>query len=250
MKRSERNKVKTEPQQRHPEPNNQGTDNHERHISGGINVRGEIETKRPPDLAQEHAAERKEDNAQERKKYVVEIITLISVLVVALLTALQACYTREAVNNSEIQFHSDQRPILWITNDLGMPVSCGTAGQVCWNWQYQNYGKTPAHEVKFYQFIQIGDGPWVRSFSSHEGPDLGAPIPPGKIDNDSIVSDPATRVDIDKSRTIDHYIRIKVRIEYRDAYGASYESGFCYGTLVAGWPKTMNYCPPPDNYIH
>lgn len=76
MKRSDRNKVKTESDQRHSGPDHAEADNHERHISGSINVRGEIETKRPPELTQEHNTERKEDNAHEKKKYRVEIATL------------------------------------------------------------------------------------------------------------------------------------------------------------------------------
>src|SRR5258708_5737621 len=93
-----RNKVKTQSEQRHPDPNHNKAADHERYISGSVNVRGEIETKRPPDLAQEHNTERKEDNAHEKKKLVVEVATLVIVAIYAGLTAWQGCSTQEAAN--------------------------------------------------------------------------------------------------------------------------------------------------------
>jgi hypothetical protein len=112
MKRSERNKVKTESDQRHSDPRQHETDNHERHISGGINVRGEIETKRPSDLTEEHATERKEDKTSSRNKFIVEILTLIVVAIYAGLTAWQGCSTRTAAYAAKSAAETANRSLL------------------------------------------------------------------------------------------------------------------------------------------
>ena len=120
MKRGERIKWKTEPNQAQSAPQHHSADDHKRDISGSINIRGEIETKRPPDLAQEHATERTEDHAQDKKRFVVELITLIFVILVACLTALQDYFTWKYVGISQATFNSSQRPYVGIN---GIAVS-------------------------------------------------------------------------------------------------------------------------------
>jgi hypothetical protein len=101
MKRDERKKVKTDGDQGHANPHADSADKYERHIDGSIVVRGEIETKVPPDLVQKHDREREEDGTQERKKFRVEIITLFFVAIVACLTAWQDYLTHEEVQVSQ-----------------------------------------------------------------------------------------------------------------------------------------------------
>ncbi|MGB8990094.1 MAG: hypothetical protein WCC37_26090 [Candidatus Sulfotelmatobacter sp.] len=118
--------MKAESDKRHPDPNHQEADNYQRHISGSIHVRGEIEAKRPPDLAKEHNTERQEDATHARKTFVVEIITLIVVAIYAGLTAWQGCSTQKAANATtraadtaeqnfaftQSEFRMEQRPYL------------------------------------------------------------------------------------------------------------------------------------------
>src|ERR1017187_7776491 len=79
MKRDDRQKVKADVDQRHADPNQTKAADHERHVSGNINVSGEIEAKRPPDLTQEHKTERKEDAAHEKKTFVMDSSTSLLV---------------------------------------------------------------------------------------------------------------------------------------------------------------------------
>lgn len=135
MKRSERNKVKTDSGQRHPSPNQNETDNHERRVSGSINVRGEIEAKRPPDLTHEHNTERTQDNAREKKKFVVEIATLFVVAIYAGLTWYQGCSTKKAADaakNSADTAHDalviGERPWIKIKHRIVKPLNFDFVG--------------------------------------------------------------------------------------------------------------------------
>src|ERR1019366_212188 len=91
MKRDDRQKVKADVDQRHADPNQTKAADHERHVSGNINVSGEIEAKRPPDLTQEHKTERKEDAAQAAKS--------------------AAETAASGIAESQKQFRTDERPI-------------------------------------------------------------------------------------------------------------------------------------------
>ena len=157
MKRSERNKVKTESDQRHSDPHHTEADNHERHISGSINVRGEIETKRPPDLTQEHATERKQDNAREKKKFVLEIGTLVVVGIYAGLTFWQGCINRDLLKVSRDTFNAANRPYvgqdtiatnyLWwdekTKTTMQKPVADPQATSVNFQFNIKNFGPVP-----------------------------------------------------------------------------------------------------------
>jgi hypothetical protein len=144
-----------------------------------------------------------------------------------------------SVKESHEQFLTEQRPILWITNNLGLPQACGDR-QICWTWHYTNYGKTPAKNIRMYGFMKIANGSWKPSFAAEKSrgmPDISPPIPPGKEDIDTVVSDPG--VDFSQVSKVDHYVSIKIRITYQDAYNGRHESDVCYATLVSG---ALNYC--------
>ena len=246
MKRSDRNKVKTEPDQRHSVPDHAEADNHERHISGSINVRGEIETKRPPDLTLEHNTERKEDNAHEKKKSRAEIATLVVVAIYAGLTWWQGCSTKKAADaaqtaastakqaliDSRVNFAADQRPILWLTNQLGEPTPFNnpkdsTNGQIIWTWHFTNYGKTPPVEVRFRDYFKFGDGAPVPSYGQ-ESQDVGAPTPTGKDDFASVISAPMKRSDM-RELIASGKVGIIVVIQYSDLRGGSTKLAFAFG---------------------
>jgi hypothetical protein len=146
MKRSERKKMKTDANQGHANPHPDGRDKYERHVDGSIHVRGEIETKRPPDLAKEHATERKEDTTQERKKYVVEAVTLIFVIIVAGLTGYQACLSREQIQISE----RGSRPFIGPLTFTMAHEWLDETGK----WQVANTKTPPATRAEFQSVIK------------------------------------------------------------------------------------------------
>ena len=98
VKRDDRKKVKASADQAHPDPHDGLAEHNECHVSGSVNVRGEVETKRPPDLTKEHNTERKEDKTSNRNKFVVEVTTLIVVGIYAGLTGWQGCSNKTAAD--------------------------------------------------------------------------------------------------------------------------------------------------------
>lgn len=150
-----------------------------------------------------------------------------------------------------------QRPIIWLasTEKITTPQSNWLPqfirdrlnpqyGQIVWSWAYTNYGKTPPQNILIDHFMRLGDGPWKRS---HGRPpkSFGAPIPPGKVDFATVVSDPIPESEYVRLSNLDHSISIKIHIEYADVYGNKYETGICFENLTSG---PIGYCED-GNYI-
>jgi hypothetical protein len=274
MKRSERSKVKTEGEGKHPDPHNDERDNHERHISGSVNVRGEIEAKRPPDLKDEHDTERKQDNAREKKKIVVEISTLVVVAIYAFLTWWQGCSTKRAADAATSAADTasraltlDQRPWLYAERftlakepALNEPIDISS-------WM-SNSGKTPGLNVMTAQRLLWRN--YEPSFAEAELDPLiqrAAPkglITPGlrqdKITSSTVATNVMTRPD-----EINFYnagatkLYLFSEIAYCDSLGNRYwtkqcvwhsrtqgleEVGFCGEGNTAGRDATYKDCPP------
>jgi len=90
----------------------------------------------------------------------------------------------------------EQRPIVWLTNDLGAPhlimsklPSDPTTGQIVWDWHYTNYGRTPALHVSYRHFIVV-DGKRSERFGVKSTSSSAAPLPTNKDDFTSVVSAP------------------------------------------------------------
>jgi hypothetical protein len=81
----------------HPQPNQNRTRDNKTEISGDIFVRGEIETHLPPSEVQKLATAEEKHDTRENKRYLVELITLLVVIIYGALTGWQAWETRQAV---------------------------------------------------------------------------------------------------------------------------------------------------------
>jgi hypothetical protein len=158
---------------------------------------------------------------------------------------------RDAVTQARDQFRQDQRPYIWLTNSgLGTPEFILTrpnevppTGQILWTFHYTNYGKSPAYKLRSYKFISVErNGRFSASYGSSKAPSSeGVPVPPNKDDMGTVVSDPGiTQAAFNQMTRVDNAIRIKVRLEYSDAYGGKYETAICIGRLVVG---SIQYCP-------
>jgi hypothetical protein len=72
-----------------------------------------------------------------------------------------ASTAEDALKTARENFRSEQRPIVWLTNDLGAPVfvpnpkKADNTGQIVWDWHFTNYGKTPALHISFRHFMRI-----------------------------------------------------------------------------------------------
>lgn len=153
-----------------------------------------------------------------------------------------------AVSQTRDQFRQDQRPFVWLTNDLGQPEFVpkpGTpTGQVVWDWHFTNYGKTPAYGIRFRQYFKVGNE-FRPGFGSTEQPGIGSPLPPTKVNFSTNVSDPINADEFSRLIDLDQAIAIRIVMEYTDAYGGKYESGFCLERLRT---KAITYCQD-GNYV-
>jgi hypothetical protein len=101
-------------------------DSGDSHMNQDIHVRGPIEIHRSPSLTEEHRAERNESNAQEKKRNVIQIITLISLFIVAGLSFWQDVLTRRIANLTQRTYETSQRPYI---GDEGINCQLLTTGK-------------------------------------------------------------------------------------------------------------------------
>jgi hypothetical protein len=146
----------------------------------------------------------------------LEIAAFFVILIYTIFTALMYCANKkaadaaasaagtaeQALQDARKNFLVEQRPIIWLTNDIGEPrifvnPTDPSSGQILWAWHFTNYGKTPVQGLRFRQYMKLGDGPFDLSHGE-EGDDAGAPTPPGKVDFDSVISDQLKRTDMER----------------------------------------------------
>jgi hypothetical protein len=131
-------KPKSHSNQGHADPDKAGREQYKRHIDGDLTVRGQIETHFPPNLIEQHKTERKEDKGREKKKFIVEVLTLAAVVIYAGITFWQACLTKRGIENNAAQFWAENRP--WLTFRAESPPDEKARVVV----GFTNTGKTPA----------------------------------------------------------------------------------------------------------
>ncbi len=147
-------------------------------------------------------------------------------------------------------FRHDQRPYIWLTNELGSPrivsprAGQSATGQVIWTYHFTNYGKSPALNVRFYQYIKIGDRGFTSSYGAKEE-HRGAPLPPNQDSIATVVSDEISREEFNQLLIADERISTRIRFVYSDSYAENYETGICLTRLHTG---AIGYCKD-GNYI-
>jgi hypothetical protein len=160
----------------------------------------------------------------------------------------------ESQDTSKRQFYADQRPYIWLTNNLGGPTflrppgSKGDDGYVVWDWHYTNYGKTPARDVRFNQGMQIGDEV-LNKPRVFDGPEkTGAPLPPNKDDfTTSFFKTKISSKEFNRLTSNENTIVVYGHFTYTDSAGNQYETALCMYHLKLG---PISYCPEPTaNYI-
>ena len=68
----------------------------------------------------------------------------------------------------------------------------------------------------------------------------GTPVPPNKDDFGTVVSDPGITLEqYNRLLGVDNAIRVRIQMQYTDAYGGNYETEICLGRLVSG---AIQYC--------
>jgi hypothetical protein len=167
-------------------------------------------------------------------------VTVIS----AIAAVISASTALMALTTARENFRADQRPVVWLTNDVGRPEfvpsvnQTDDTGQILWGWHFANYGKTPALRITFRHFISIEDNT-AESYGAVD-PSFGGPLPTNKIDFSTVVSRPGiSRDEFNKLMKIDRSVGISGAIFYFDAYGKKYETTFCVKRLSTG---AITYC--------
>jgi hypothetical protein len=151
--------------------------------------------------------------------------------------------TVKALNLTRDHFQQEQRPYLWVTNNLGSPAfvpnpKTPAAGQVIWTYHFTNYGKTPAYKIRFVQYMKLGDGPLVQSYGE-PSQSIGAPLPPNKDDFSTIVSEPITQQQFLEFSNGPGGITMQAHFSYTDGFGGSYVTHLCARRTNAG---SITYC--------
>jgi hypothetical protein len=240
----------------HSDPDDNGTRNQKRSITGDVHVRGEVFIEPTPKEALARDAAQNKNDAKERKKWWLERATFGVLTIYAGLTAIQSCQAIKSTNvatesariNAE-QFRLDQRPYIAQTSRSSEPptfhVNSDVDGQILWNWHVTNYGKTPANNVKFTQEIRLGGESFVRSYKEVAA-SVGSPMAPTGEVFSSVISKPTTKVEFDRLMGITDGISVRIKIAYTGLDGTPYETGFCLSHTNFG---SLTYCKD-DNYIH
>ena len=139
-------------------------------------------------------------------------------------------------------FVKDQRPYVWVTP--GTPIFKDQE-TIKWDFNYSNYGRSPAFNVRHCGFYAWGVGAWkeIRDFSladcamagkgNIEG--TGSVVPPGYPEVTTMVTNKKVREDADrKILDSDGVLMNESVLEYEDSSGNRYRSLSCVYRLATG----------------
>lgn len=175
-------------------------------------------------------------------------------LVIIFAQAVIYYFTLREVSRSANIAQQDQRPYVWLTNNLGKP-GCIRAPNapdvpdcyVVWDYHFTNYGKTPANNVRFVGNLNVGDNADKKP-QVLEPLRAAAPIPPNKDDfATALWQTKISEQEFGRLMKSEDTIVLFGRVLYTDAYGRNYETGFCLQHLASG---AIAYCGGSEgNYI-
>jgi hypothetical protein len=143
-------------------------------VTGNIRITGEVETHFPPNLENERKADNERKHAREDKRFIVEIVTAILILVYAGFTLWQSISARSSANAAkeaanaamkQAQTSADQlalseRP--WISSDVIVtsPFTFDVNGaNLSLEFALRNSGLTPATQVSAFARFVAPPGP-------------------------------------------------------------------------------------------
>lgn len=243
------------------EPGHPGKETH--HVNGDIRIAGDVNANLPPDITKEYVSSSQKENTREDRRFVVERITLVFVILVAIISMAQFCASRLAIQQAKDQFVADQRPYLLIHRISTVHMAVGDPMMA--DVQWVNFGKTPAvHEKNISrivfgrdalaladQFFIDAPGESVPVTTSSEAViaqgthDCGSDDKTGNVNFDcgstTSKSDNAigNAVDIVDATTNDTHLLIVGRIYYKDTAGNKYNTDYCFRRLRTG---VLAYC--------
>jgi hypothetical protein len=168
------------------------------------------------------------------KGVIIYALLTVAIAVAAIWSSISA---QQSLNLTRDIANADQRPIIWLTNHTDAPhYYPAPATQITWNWEFTNYGKSPAVHIRFDTYMSIDNGPYIHTYGGDKDiTDIGAPLPPGKVDFDTVISRPGiSDAEFARLMAADKAISISGVIKYQDAGGRPYETAFCLAHLASG----------------
>jgi hypothetical protein len=226
-----------------------------------------------PKVVKTKSASKNKHIDTERRKWWLEVATLVVVTFYAGLTAWQAHTTQKIANMTRTQFQQDQRPYVW-SKDWGEPKflplhndPTGKTGQIVWTWTFTNLGKAPALNVAYTEAYKLDGAPMkfnlgydtaeveayirdrkqVRYTGSNIGstmPTRGVPLFPTEVSFSSIFSDVITKSEYERLLTVTDGIKVFIKLRYTDSYSNVYTGGICIGRANSGSIMVCGYDPP------
>ena len=236
-------------------PSQQSDNEQRRKITGELHVRGEIEASIPAGVIEAYRSARKENTSRDNWRFLVEVLTLVTVLVYASLTAWQAETTQTIANLTRNQFEADERPyILFAPSERH---GFRQDGHFFVDMFPVNYGKSPAIRARSEQKMFIGPdamsqaSEWFSALGSVQFPSdsnhpegMIAPgiSPPQEGNWKSFVSDEAVSPKLinDLLSSQDHGVVIVYRVQYMSLSGNPYQTDVCFAFIKGG---AFGQCP-------
>jgi hypothetical protein len=143
-----------------------------------------------------------------------------------------------AVKAARENFRMEQRPVVWLTNELGTPQfvpntkKTDNTGQIVWDFHFTNYGKLPALHMSVRHFMKIDN--IIEPSYGGGGQVPEAPLPNNKVDVETTISHIVSLDNFERLIATDEAIGISGDIIYHDSYGEKYETTFCLIHLSMG----------------
>lgn len=146
----------------HPQPNQHSAAHDKCDVSGSIEVRGVIETKLPPNLAQERNTAEQKKETRDKRRFVVEVIGAILVFIYATIAAYQACliWKSNKINHSSTVVNNRA----WLQPSFSWPdpkqdgfPDLANIKELNFPMKVVNVGNTPTGQVTIDTIIEIAD---------------------------------------------------------------------------------------------
>jgi hypothetical protein len=196
--------------------------------------------------------EKTENNVKKRWKIakgILEVLTLIGLWVYVLETKKTNHLTKEALSDARHNFTQDQEPVIWITPN---PASFGLNKALNWNFNYTNYGRSPALNMHLCAHPLFGTSAYAVSQANPPSMDYckgsresTSVVPSGYPGFVTMHTDrPLTQPDISAIEQDGGLVAVGV-FEYQDASGDSYVSTFCSYRLKSG---AIAHCEKYNEY--
>jgi hypothetical protein len=136
------------------------TEHYKRHIDGSVEISGHVETEIPPSLTEKHDAERREDNARDQKKFVVECITLVGIFLTALFAFWQGYESRNVAITAQRQLDYSERPWVSVEPFVAKSITFSERGaDLEIGLRIKNYGHSVAQYTQALKQYIVGGSP-------------------------------------------------------------------------------------------